>query len=85
MEKNKTYKVSSYENKEVRVYSIDDKIYIDWYIDGKLINPKFSKEIIIILELYVQTLLGKHINERLLCEIRDVMGTYLSELEEDYE
>ena len=43
MEKNKTYKVSSYENKEVRVYSIDDKIYIDWYIDGKLINPKFSK------------------------------------------
>ena len=29
---------ATYENKEVRVYSIDSRIFINWYINGKLIE-----------------------------------------------
>ena len=31
------YYSAEYENKEVRVHTIDREIYINWYIDGRLI------------------------------------------------
>ena len=42
-----TIYTATHENKEVHIYSIDSRIFINWYIDGRLIEkPKFPKEII---------------------------------------
>lgn len=74
---------ATYKNKEVRVCSIDDKICIDWYINGKLIEkPKFPKEIITEMELFFQTIYAKYIDEHLMYEIIHTMERYLPYLED---
>ena len=72
-----------HENKEVRVYSIDSKICINWYIDEKLIEkPKFPKEIITEMELFCQTIIYKCIDKHLMYEILNTMKRYLPYLED---
>jgi hypothetical protein len=75
---------AKYENKEVRVYSIDSEICINWYINGKLIEkPKFSKEIITEMELFCQTIICKPIDKHLMYEILNTMKRYLPYLEDE--
>ncbi len=74
---------STYENKEVRVYSIDSEFCINWYIDGRLIEkPKFPKEIITEMELFFQTIIYKCIDKHLMYEITNTMKRYLPYLED---
>ncbi len=82
--KPRTIYTATYENKEVRVYSIDDsKICIDWYINGKLIEKaKFPKEIITEMELFFQTIYAKCIDKHLMYRIINTMGRYLPYIEE---
>ena len=74
---------ATYENKKVRVYSIDSEICINWYIDGRLIKPKFSKEIITEMELFCQTIICKYIDKHLMYEILNTMKRYLPYLEDE--
>lgn len=79
-----TIYTATYENKEVRVYSIDDKICISWYIDGRLIEkPKFPKEIITEMELFFQTIICKYIDKHLMYKIVNTMKRYLPYLEDE--
>jgi len=79
-----TIYTATHENKEVRVYAIDDsKICIDWYINGELIKkPKFPKEIITEMELFFQTIYAKYIDKHLMYEILNTMKRYLPYLED---
>lgn len=78
-----TIYTSTYENKGVRVYSIDSEIYINWYIDGRLIEkPKFPKEIITEMELFFQTIYAKCIDKHLRYRIINMMKRYLPYLED---
>ena len=78
-----TIYTATYENKEVRVYSIDSEICINWYINGKLIeNPKFPKEIITEMELFFQTIYIKYIDKHLMYRIINTMKRYLPYLED---
>jgi hypothetical protein len=78
-----TIYTSTYENKEVRIYSIDSKICINWYIDGKLIEKAiFPKEIITEMELFFQTIYAKYIDKHLMYEILNTMKRYLPYLED---
>ena len=80
----RTIYTSTYENKEVRVYSIDSEIYINWYIDGRLIEePKFPKEIITEMELFYQTIYAKCIDKHLMYKILNTMKKYLPYLEDE--
>ena len=81
-----TIYTSTYENKEVRVYSIDSEICINWYINGRLIEkPKFSKEIITEMELFFQTIYAKYIDKHLMYKIINTMKRYLHYLEDENE
>ena len=61
-----TIYTATYENKGVRVYSIDSRIFIKWYINGKLIEKAiFPKEIITEMELFFQTIICKYIDKHL--------------------
>lgn len=74
---------ASYENKEVHVYSMDSRIFINWYIDGRLIEkPKFPKEIITEMELFFQTIICKYIDKHLMYKIVNTMKRYLPYLED---
>ena len=74
---------ASYENKEVRIYSIDSEICINWYIDGRLIEkPRFPKEIITEIDLFFQTIYAKYIDKYLMCKILNKMRKYLPYLED---
>lgn len=75
---------ASYENKEVHVYSMDSRIFINWYIDGRLIEkPKFPKEIITEMELFFQTIICKYIDKHLMYKIVNTMKRYLPYLEDE--
>lgn len=74
---------ATHENKEVRVYSIDSRIFINWYINGKLIEKAiFPKEIITEMELFFQTIYTKYIDKHLMYEIINTMKRYLPYLED---
>ena len=74
----------THENKEVRVYSMDNRIFINWYIDGRLIEkPKFPKEIITEMELFFQTIICKYIDKHLMYKIVNTMKRYLPYLEDE--
>ena len=78
-----TIYTASYENKEVHIYSIDSRIFINWYIDGRLIEkPKFPKEIITEMELFFQIIYAKYIDKRLMYRIINTMKRYLPYLED---
>ena len=84
--KSTTIYTATYENKEVRVYSIDSRIFINWYINGKLIEKAiFPKEIITEMELFVQTIYAKYIDKHLMYEILNTMKRYLPYLEDEDE
>jgi hypothetical protein len=77
------YYSAKYENKEVRVYSTDDCVYVDWYIDGRLIEkPHFPTEIVNEMNLFIQTL-QRYIDKHLLYEILNTMKRYLLYLEDE--
>lgn len=78
-----TIYTATYENKGLRVYSMDSRIFINWYIDGRLIEkPKFPKEIIIEMELFFQTIICKYIDKHLMYKIVNAMKRYLPYLED---
>ena len=72
------------ENKEVHIYSIDSRIFINWYIDGRLIEkPKFPKEIVTEMKLFFQTIYAKYIDKHLTYRIINTMKRYLPYLEDE--
>ena len=78
-----TIYTATYENKGVRVYSIDSRIFIKWYIDGKPIEKViFPKEVITEIDLFFQTICAKCINKYLMCKILNRMRKYLPYLED---
>lgn len=78
------YYFAEYENKEVRVYSENDCVYVNWFIDGRLIKKsKFPKEIMEEMRWYIQGLYGKCIHEELLSNISCAIGKYLPYLEDE--
>ena len=78
-----TIYTATYENKGVRVYSIDGEICINWYIDGRLIEkPRFPKEIVTEIDLFFQTIYAKYIDKYLMCKILNKMRKYLPYLED---
>ena len=78
-----TIYTATHENKEVHIYSIDSRIFINWYIDGRLIEkPKFPKEIITEMELFFQIIYAKYIDKRLMYRIINTMKRYLPYLED---
>lgn len=79
-----TIYTATHENKEVRVYSIDSEICINWYIDGRLIeNPKFPKEIITEMELFCHTIIYECIDKHSMYRIINTMKRYLPYLEDE--
>lgn len=81
-----TIYIATHENKEVRVYSIDSRIFINWYINGKLIEKAiFPKEIITEIELFFQTIYAKYIDKYLMHEILNTMKRYLPYLKDENE
>ena len=73
----------THENKEVRVYSMDNRIFIKWYINGKLIERAiFPKEIITEMELFFFTIICKYIDKHLMHKIVNTMKRYLPYLED---
>ncbi len=80
------YYSAKYENKEIRVYSENNCVYVYWYIDGRLIEkPKFPKEIITEMELFFQTIYAKYIDKHLMYEIINTMKRYLPYLKDEDE
>ena len=78
-----TIYTATHENKEVRVYSIDSRIFIKWYINGKLIEKAlFPKEIITEIDLFFQTIICKCIDKHLMYKIVNTMKRYLPYLED---
>ena len=78
-----TIYTATHENKEVHIYSIDSRIFINWYIDGRLIEkPKFPKEIITEMELFFQTIYAEYIDKHLMYKIINTMKRYLPYLED---
>ena len=79
-----TIYTATHENKEVHVYSIDSRIFINWYIDGRLIEkPKFPKEIITEIDLFFQTIYAEYIDKHLMYKIINTMKRYLPYLEDE--
>ena len=79
-----TIYTATYENKGVRVYSIDGEICINWYIDGRLIEkPRFPKEIVTEMKLFFQTIYAKYIDKHLTYRIINTMKRYLPYLEDE--
>lgn len=78
-----TIYTATYKNKEIRMYSIDSRIFIKWYINGKLIERAiFPKEIITEIDLFFQTICAKYIDKDLMCKILNRMRKYLPYLED---
>ena len=82
--KQETTKYSAkHENKEVRVYSEGDCIYVNWYIDGRLIEkPRFPKESIDEIYQFMESLYYKYICENLMYLILHTVEKHLSYLED---
>lgn len=79
-----TIYTATYENKGVRVYSIDSRIFIKWYIDGKPIEKAiFPKEVITEIDLFFQTICAKYIDKHLMYKILNTMKRYLPYLEDE--
>lgn len=78
-----TIYTATHENKEVRVYSIDSRIFIKWYINGKPIEKAvFPKEIITEMKLFFQTIYAKYIDKHSMYRIINTMKRYLPYLED---
>lgn len=78
-----TIYTATYKNKEVRMYSIDSRIFINWYINGKMIKKAvFPKEVITEIDLFFQTICAKYIDKHLMCKILNRMRKYLPYLED---
>ena len=78
-----TIYTATYKNKEVRMYSIDSRIFISWYINGRLIEkPRFPKEIVTEMKLFFQTIYAKYIDKHLMYRIINTMKRYLPYLED---
>lgn len=74
---------ATYKNKEVRVYSIDNRIFIKWYTNGKPIEKAvFPKEVITEIDLFFETIYSKYINKHLMYKILTTMKKYLPYLED---
>ena len=74
---------AKYENKEVRVYSADDCIYVNWYIDGRLIEkPRFPKESVDEIYRFMKSLHYKYICENLMYSILHTIEKHLPYLED---
>lgn len=74
---------AKYENKEVRVYSADDCIYVNWYIDGRLIEkPRFPKESVDEIYQFMESLHYKYICENLMYAILHTIEKHLPYLED---
>ena len=74
---------AKYENKEVRVYSEGDYIYINWYIDGRLIEkPRFPKESIDEIYQFMESLHYKYICKNLMYAILHTVEKHLPYLED---
>ena len=79
-----TIYTATHENKEVRVYSMDSRIFIKWYIDGKPIEKAiFPKEVITEIDLFFQTICAKYIDKHLMYKILNTMKRYLPYLEDE--
>ena len=77
------YYSATCENKEVRVYSIGDSLFINWYIDGKFLrNPTFPVEVENEIRLFVETLLFEVVNESFMNRILYEMSKYLPYLKD---
>lgn len=75
---------AKHENKEVRVYSEGDCIYVNWYIDGRLIKkPRFPKESVDEIYRFMDSLHYKYICENLMCAILHTVEKYLPYLEDE--
>ena len=69
---------AKYKNKEVRVYFEDGCVYLNWYIDGRLIEkPYFPTEIANEINLFIQILCYRFIDKY---EILNTLKRYLSYL-----
>lgn len=77
------YYSRTYENKEVRVHSVGSRIFINWYIDNKLVYAIFPKEIEKEIIDYIEGLYCKYISKELLNNIASKMSEYLPYLEND--
>ena len=78
-----TIYTATYKNKEVRMYSIDSRIFISWYINGKLIEKAlFPKEIITDIDLFFQTIYAEYIDKHLMYKIINTMKRYSPYLED---
>ena len=78
-----TIYTATYENKGVRVYSIDGEICINCYIDGRLIKkPRFPKEIVTEMKLFFQTIYAEYIDKHLMYKIINTMKRYSPYLED---
>ena len=75
--------IAKYENKEVRVYSADDCIYVNWYIDGRLIEkPRFPKKSVDEIYQFMESLHYKYICENLMYAILHTIEKHLPYLED---
>ena len=74
------YYSRTYENKEVRVHSVGSRIFINWFIDNKLVKAIFPKEIEKEIIDYIEGLYCKYISKDLLNNVADKMSEYLSYL-----
>lgn len=74
---------AKHKNKAVRVYSVDDCIYVNWYIDGRLIEkPKFPKESVDEIYQFMESLHYKYICENLMYAILHIVEKHLPYLED---
>lgn len=84
-EKTKYYS-AYYKNKEVHIHSENEQIYIDWYIDGKLIeNPRFPIKIEKEIYWFIRTLYSSLISKNLMYKICYSMQKYLPYLIDEEE
>ena len=72
-----------YENKEVRVHSVGSRIFINWYIDNKVVKAIFPKEIEKEIIDYIEGLYCKYISKDLLNNVVNKMSKYLPYLTDD--
>ena len=77
------YYSRTYENKEVRVHSVSSRIFINWFINNKLVKAIFPKEIEKEIIDYSEGLYCKYISKDLLNNIANKMSEYLPYLKDD--
>ena len=70
-------------NKMVMVFNEKYNLFIQWFIDGKMIKePKFPIADFMEMQNYLRTLFHRYISEELMNEIVHKMGEYLPHLQD---